>query len=129
MAETPTAIPNFVDDAMLLPAIAQDANSGEVLMLAYMNQAAFAETVKSGVAVYFSRSRNRLWRKGESSGHTQKVKQVLVDCDADTILLKVEQTGVACHEGYVTCFFREVTEGDVKVVAERVRDPKDIYRK
>ena len=123
------AIPNFADETMLLPAIAQDAKSGKVLMLAYMNAEAFSETMKSGVAVYYSRSRQRLWCKGESSGHTQKVKQVLVDCDADTILLMVEQTGVACHEGYDTCFFREVDGEEVKVVAERLLDPKDIYKK
>lgn len=129
MSPPTNAIPNFADETMLLPAIAQDAKSGKVLMLAYMNAEAFSETMKSGVAVYYSRSRQRLWRKGESSGHTQKVKQVLVDCDADTILLMVEQTGVACHEGYDTCFFREVDGEEVKVVAERLLDPKDIYKK
>ncbi len=127
---TPNAIPNFVDETTLLPAIAQDATSGRVLMLAYMNAEAFAETQKSGEAVYFSRSRQRLWRKGESSGHTQKVKQVLIDCDADTILLQVEQKGVACHEGYDTCFFREIGEqNEVRIVAERKVDPKDVYKK
>ena len=120
-------IPNFINETTLLPAIAQDAVTGDVLMLAYMNSESFAETLKLGEAVYFSRSRNRLWKKGESSGHTQKVKQILVDCDADTILLKVEQTGLACHEGYATCFFREVADGQVNVVGERMRDPKDIY--
>lgn len=130
MAEAITKTPNFIDEATLLPAIAQDAATGDVLMLAYMNAESFAETVRSGEAVYFSRSRNRLWRKGESSGHTQKVKQILIDCDADTILLKVEQQGLACHEGYATCFFREVKAGgDVAVVEERIRDPKDIYGK
>jgi len=123
------AIPNFANETTLLPAIAQDAKSGQVLMLAYMNAESFSETVKCGVAVYFSRSRQKLWRKGESSGHTQKVKQILVDCDADTILLKVEQAGVACHEGYDTCFFREVDGDEVKIVANRVLDPKEIYKK
>lgn len=129
MSPPTSAIPNFADDKTLLPAIAQDAKTGQVLMLAYMNAESFAETMKSGVAVYFSRSRQKLWRKGESSGHTQKVKQILVDCDADTILLKVEQAGVACHEGFDTCFFREVDGEEVKVVAERVLDPKEIYKK
>ena len=122
-----TPIPNFKDEASLLPVIAQDAASGDVLMLAYMNRAAFLETLRSGEAVYFSRSRNRLWHKGETSGHVQKVRQVLVDCDADTILLKVDQVGVACHEGYASCFFREYHDGELSIVRERLRDPNEIY--
>ena len=112
----------------LLPAVAQDAATGEVLMLAWMNAEAYAETLSSGRAVYFSRSRGRLWRKGEESGNVQLVRGVFIDCDADTILLKVEQIGgAACHEGYKSCFFREVTQGGVKVVGERVFDPKKVY--
>ena len=99
-------------------------------MLAYMNREAFEETVRTGRAVYFSRSRNRLWRKGEESGHIQSVKQILIDCDADTILLKVQQQGVACHEGYNSCFFREWSaDGKAVVVAERVVDPTSVYKK
>lgn len=114
----------------LVPAIAQDAATGAVLMLAYMNEEAFAETVRTGQAVYYSRSRGKLWRKGEESGHVQNVKGILIDCDADTVLLKVEQVGgAACHEGYASCFFREVGENDVKIVGERVVDPKTIYKK
>ena len=98
----------------LVPAVAQDADTGEVLMLAWMNREAFEETVRTGRAVYFSRSRNRLWRKGEESGHVQEVRGVYVDCDADTVLLKVKQVGgAACHEGYKSCFFRELAGGDV----------------
>ena len=112
----------------LIPAVAQDAETGEVLMLAWMNREAFEETVRTGRAVYFSRSRNRLWRKGEESGHVQEVRGVYLDCDADTVLLKVKQVGgAACHEGYKSCFFRELAGGEVKTVGERVFDPKQVY--
>jgi phosphoribosyl-AMP cyclohydrolase len=97
-------------------------------MMAYMNLESFSETLATGRAVYFSRSRNKLWRKGEESGHVQKVHAVLLDCDADTILLKVEQIGgAACHEGYKSCFFRQLTPEGLKVVATRVFDPKQVY--
>ena len=118
-------IPDFSQG--LLPAIAQDAESGDVLMLAWMNQEAFAETSQTGRAVYYSRSRKKLWRKGEESGHVQHVKGLYVDCDADTILLQVEQVGAACHEGYQTCFFRQVTPERVEIVAERLVDPAEVY--
>ena len=121
---------DFQKSGGLVPAIAQDADTGEVLMLAWMNQEAFEETVRTNRAVYFSRSRNRLWRKGEESGHVQEVTGVYVDCDADTILLKVKQIGgAACHEGYKSCFFREMTDGTLAVVGERVFDPKTVYKK
>jgi phosphoribosyl-AMP cyclohydrolase len=97
-------------------------------MLAWMNAEAFAQTLRTGQAVYYSRSRARLWRKGEESGHVQTVRSVYVDCDADAILLRVEQAGAACHEGYRSCFFREVTPGGLQVVAERLVDPADVYR-
>src|SRR5687767_7484354 len=115
----------------LVPAVAQDADTGEVLMLAWMNREAFEETVRTRRAVYFSRSRNKLWRKGEESGNVQEVKEVLVDCDADAVLLKVDQLGgAACHEGYKSCFFRRLEEdGEPTVVAERVFDPKQVYKK
>ncbi len=123
------AIPDFDRGQGLLPAIAQDASSGRVLMLAWMNAEAWNETLTSGFAVYFSRSRGKLWRKGEESGHRQRVIEIRVDCDADTILLLVEQTGAACHEGYASCFFRRVdAEGNAAVVDERLKDPKEIYR-
>ena len=120
-------LPDFSKGGGLLPAVAQDAATGEVLMLAYMNEASFAETVATGRAVYFSRSKNRLWRKGEESGHVQRVLAILVDCDADTILLKVEQQGPACHEGFRSCFFRELTADGPKVVLERLVDPTTVY--
>ncbi|MDX1929360.1 MAG: phosphoribosyl-AMP cyclohydrolase [Pirellulaceae bacterium] len=124
------AWPNFDVPGGLLPAIAQDAATGAVLMLAWMNEEAFRETLTSGRAVYFSRSRNRLWRKGEESGHVQTVHAVLIDCDADTILLKVSQEGAACHEGYPTCFFRKLSEnGQVELVEERLKQPAEIYTK
>ena len=123
-------IPDFTKNNGLLPAVAQDAATGEVLMVAWMNAESFAETQRTGRAVYFSRSRNQLWRKGDDSGHTQQVKGIFVDCDADTILLKVEQAGAACHEGYRSCFFREVSStGDVQVIAERLVDPTTVYKK
>lgn len=119
---------DFDKSGGLVPAIAQDAATGQVLMLAWMNREAFDETVRTGRAVYFSRSRNKLWRKGEESGNVQEVKGVFVDCDADTILLKVNQIGgAACHEGYASCFFRELTDGELKTVGERVFDPKAVY--
>jgi phosphoribosyl-AMP cyclohydrolase len=114
----------------LVPAIAQDADSGVVLMMAWMNREAYEETLRTRRAVYFSRSRNRLWRKGEESGHYQEVREVLVDCDADTILLRVHQIGgAACHEGYQSCFFRRVEGDDWEIVAEKVFDPKKVYQK
>lgn len=121
-------LPDFSRNEGLLPAIAQDAATGQVLMLAYMNAESFAETVRTGRAVYYSRSRRKLWRKGEESGHVQTVRRILVDCDADTILLQVEQVGAACHEGYTTCFFRELNSNGPVVVAERLATPEQIYR-
>ena len=121
---------NFEKTGGLIPAVAQDADTGEVLMLAWMNREAFEETVRTRRAVYFSRSRNKLWRKGEESGHVQEVSGIYVDCDADTVLLKVRQLGgAACHEGYKSCFFRELSGGELNVIAERVFDPKQVYGK
>ena len=121
---------DFDKSGGLIPAIAQDADSGSVLMLAWMNREAYEETLRTRRAVYFSRSRNRLWRKGEESGHFQEVRELLVDCDADTILLKVRQLGgAACHEGYASCFFRRVEGEEWKVIAERLFDPKQVYKK
>ena len=112
----------------LIPAIVQDETTGEVLMLAYMNEEALAKTLASGSAWFFSRSRGKLWMKGESSGHTQRVSAVLYDCDADTILVKVAQTGAACHEGYRSCFFRKLkADGSSEVIAPRLFDPEKVY--
>jgi phosphoribosyl-AMP cyclohydrolase len=130
LSATSSLQPDFSKGEGLLPAIAQDADSGEVLMLAYMNAESYAETLSTGRAVYFSRSRNRLWRKGEESGNVQQVHSIYLDCDADTILLKVHQIGgAACHEGYKSCFFRQVSPGEMQVVGERVFDPAAVYKK
>ncbi len=120
--------PDF-SNGKLVAAIAQDAESGEVLMLAWMNEDAYRETLATSQATYYSRSRGRLWRKGEESGHVQRVREVRFDCDGDAILLLVDQTGPACHEGYRSCFFRRVDSQGVTVIAERMRDPSEIYRK
>jgi phosphoribosyl-AMP cyclohydrolase len=121
---------NFDKAGGLVSAIAQDAATGEVLMIAWMNREAFEETVRTRRAVYFSRSRNKLWRKGEESGNVQEVKEIYIDCDADAVLLKVNQIGgAACHEGYKSCFFRRVDGEQLTVVGQRVFDPKDVYKK
>lgn len=121
---------DFEKTAGLVPAIAQDHQTGEVLMMAWMNREAFEETVRTRRAVYFSRSRNKLWRKGEESGNVQEVKEICIDCDNDTILLKVHQIGgAACHEGYKSCFFRRLDGEELTVVGERVFDPKQVYKK
>jgi phosphoribosyl-AMP cyclohydrolase len=113
----------------LLPAIAQDASSHQVLMFAWMSRESYLETVDSGFATYFSRSRKRLWRKGEESGHRQKVVEMRIDCDADCILMLVEQSGAACHEGFKSCFFRKRTEGEFEVDQERLVEPSSVYQK
>ena len=110
----------------LLPVIVQEDETGEVLMLAYMNREAWLKTLETGKATYWSRSRNELWIKGETSGHIQIVKGILVDCDSDTILLKVHQIGgAACHTGYRTCFYRRLTPDGAKIVSERIYQPEE----
>jgi len=115
----------------LIPAIAQDWQTGEVLMLAYINQEAWQKTLDTGIATYWTRSRKKLWIKGETSGNVQRVKEILVDCDLDTVIFKIEQVGgAACHEGYRSCFFRRLeADGTLTVQGERVFDPKDVYQK
>src|SRR6187551_3691377 len=125
MSDDSQNIPAFAGPDSLVTAVAQDATTGQVLMVAHMNREAWDETLASGKAVYFSRTRRRLWRKGEESGNIQHVREIFVDCDGDTVLLKVEQVGgAACHEGYPSCFFRQLAGGELKVVGERVFDPK-----
>ena len=122
--------PNFSKGDGLVPAIAQDYKTGRVLMMAYMNEESYNETLTLGYAVYYSRSRQKLWRKGEESGNVQKVHEILIDCDCDTLLLKVDQVGgSACHEGYPSCFFRKLEGSDYVVCDERVFDPQKVYRK
>ncbi len=119
---------DFTKAGGLVSAIAQDAATGQVLMVAWMNPEAFEETVRTRRAVYFSRSRNRLWRKGEESGNVQEVQSIHVDCDGDAVLLKVTQVGgAACHEGYPSCFFRELVGGELRVAGGRVFDPAAVY--
>ncbi|MBW2265483.1 MAG: phosphoribosyl-AMP cyclohydrolase [Deltaproteobacteria bacterium] len=113
----------------LIPAIVQDSKTGEVLMLAYMNEQAWQETLTTGEATYWSRSRQELWVKGKTSGNVQLVKEILIDCDDDTVLLRVEQVGgAACHTGYRSCFFKKVEDGSIRVVGEKVFDPKEVYK-
>ena len=115
----------------LIPAIAQDWKTGEVLMLAYINEEAWKKTLETGTATYWTRSRKKLWVKGESSGNIQKVKEILVDCDLDSVIFKIEQVGgSACHEGYPSCFFRRVeADGSLTIIEERVFDPNEVYGK
>jgi len=112
----------------LVPAIAQDAESGRILMFAWMNRESLSLTVEKGEAVYYSRSRQKLWHKGEESGHTQKVKSLCLDCDGDVITIKIEQTGgIACHTGRESCFYREYQNGEWVTIDKVIKDPKDIY--
>ena len=111
-----------------MPAIVQDWKTGEVLMVAYMNAESWAKTQETGKACFWSRSRKKLWLKGETSGHVQIVKEIYLDCDNDALLLKVEQVGgAACHTGYRSCFYRQIVNGRTEVIGERIFDPKEVY--
>jgi len=124
-------VPKF-DENGLIPAIAQDAQSGQILMVAYMNREALEATIRSGYATYFSRSRGKLWKKGEESGHLQRVEQILVDCDQDCLVLKVKVDAGQCHVGYQSCFYRALgknTDKKLEFVAEKVYDPRKTYKK
>jgi phosphoribosyl-AMP cyclohydrolase len=119
------------DSNGLFPAIMQDVETKEVLMLAYMNKTSFDETVKTGKAHFWSRSRQKYWMKGESSGHIQTVKKMFFDCDLDAVVMLIEQVGGACHMGYKSCFYRELDTDkmELKTIGEKVFDEKDIYKK
>ena len=124
-------IPKF-DDNGLIPAIAQDAKTGQILMAAYMNREALDLTIQTGYATYFSRARRKLWKKGEESGHLQKVEQILVDCDQDCLILKVTVDTGQCHTGYQSCFYRALKKGsskELELIAEKVYDPQKTYKK
>ncbi|MHC4488385.1 MAG: phosphoribosyl-AMP cyclohydrolase [Planctomycetota bacterium] len=124
-------IPKF-DDNGLITAIAQDAETGQILMVAYMNRQALDLTIQTGYATYFSRARQKLWKKGQESGHLQKVEQILVDCDQDCLVLKVTVDAGQCHVGYQSCFYRALNKSSDKKLefkAERVYNPKEIYKK
>lgn len=117
------------DSNGLIPAIAQDHQSGEILMVAWMNREALALTVKEQRAIYWSRSRQKLWRKGEESGHIQSIREIRLDCDEDVLTLKVEQLGgIACHTGRRSCFYRRLENGVWQTVEKVIKDPKDIYK-
>ena len=114
----------------LVPAIVQDYQTGEILMLAYMNPDAFNATLSTGKATYYSRSRQTLWVKGETSGNMQLIKEIRIDCDDDTVLLKVEQLGgAACHTGYRSCFYKKVEDGSIRIMGEPIFDPSEVYDK
>ena len=124
-------IPKF-DDNGLIPAIAQDAKTGQILMAAFMNREALDLTIQTGYATYFSRARRKLWKKGEESGHLQKVEQILVDCDQDCLILKVTVDTGQCHAGYQSCFYRALkkcSSKELEFIAEKVYDPKKTYKK
>ena len=127
-----------INGVKVITAVAQDAETNEILMLANMNREALIKTIETGKAHYWSTSRNQIWLKGESSGHFQEVHEILVDCDMDAIILKISQTGAACHEGYKSCFFRklntenrinidDMSEDDVEIILERLVNPEDVY--
>lgn len=120
---------DFQKSGGLVPAIIQDERTGEVLMLGFMNPASLAETQQTGEVVFFSRSRNKLWKKGESSGHVLKVRELRVDCDADAVLVRVEPVGPGvCHEGYRSCFYRSLApDGNARIIAERTFAPEKVY--
>ncbi|OGP53919.1 MAG: phosphoribosyl-AMP cyclohydrolase [Deltaproteobacteria bacterium RBG_13_52_11] len=121
--------PNFDRLGGLIPVVVQDYTSGEILMLAFMNRQAWGETLRTRLATYWSRSRNELWVKGEQSGNLQEVKEIYVDCNEDTVLLKVtQQGGGACHTGHRSCFYRRLEGGELKEIDERVFDPEEVYR-
>ena len=113
----------------LVPVITQDYKTGKVLMLAFMNKEAFEKTLETGKATYYSRSRKKVWTKGETSGNFQLIKDILIDCDNDSLLLKVKQLGGACHKGYDSCFFRKLEKGKLKIIGKKVFDPRDVYKK
>jgi len=118
------------DDAGLIPAVCVDASTKQVLMVAYMNAPSIMDTIRTGKTHFYSRSRKKYWMKGESSGHTQDVKAIYTDCDADTLLIEVAQNGAACHEGYYSCFYRRLNDqGGWDVVGEKVFDPDEVYGK
>ena len=122
--------PDFNKGKGLLPAIVQDYETGDVLMLAYMNRESWLKTLETGRATLLRRSRNAFWIKGETSGHVQLVREVMIDCDEDTILLKVEQSGgAACHTGYRSCFYRRLVDGKVDVMGQKIFNPEDVYKK
>ncbi|MBW2652448.1 MAG: phosphoribosyl-AMP cyclohydrolase [Deltaproteobacteria bacterium] len=117
------------DDKGLIPAVIQDYQNGEILMLAYMNRESLQKTLSSGKTHFWSRSRQKFWLKGESSGHVQEIKEVFIDCDMDTLVFKVDQKVAACHMGYRSCFYRKIEGEELTVVGEKVFEEGDVYQK
>ena len=114
----------------LLPAVVQDFESGDILMVAFMNKEAWDATLSTGMATYFSRSRQELWVKGKTSGNVQNIREIWIDCDNDTVLLKVDQVGgAACHKGFKSCFYRKIEEGRARIIGKPVFDPEEVYNK
>ena len=130
MSKIPDILPDFnKSEDGLIPTVAQDFTSGKILMLAYVNKEAWQQTLESGRACYWSRSRSRLWKKGEESGNFQKIKKILVDCDGDSIIFQIEQKGgIACHTGRESCFYNEFKNGSFLVNSSPIKDPKEIYK-
>ena len=128
-----STITNYLDAVAwnsdgLVPAIAQDVNTGKILMMAWMNRTSLALRIEENIAIYWSRSRQKIWRKGETSGHTQVIRSIKLDCDADALVLEVEQHGgIACHTGRQSCFYREYRNGEWQITEDILRDPKEIY--
>jgi len=120
---------NFEKLNGIIPVITQDYKTNEVLMLGFINKEAYEKTLKTKKVTYWSRSRKKLWTKGETSGNFQLVKEILIDCDNDTLLIKVEQKGAACHEGYRSCFFRRIEKDNTKIISKRIFNPKGVYKK
>lgn len=121
--------PDFAKGDGLVPSIVQDAETKEVLMMAYMNSESWKATLQTGKATYWSRSRQKLWLKGEESGHFQLIKDIFIDCDNDTILLQVKQLGeAACHTGYKSCFYRKLSGEDFVIIGEKIFNPKEVYK-
>jgi len=114
-------------EGKLVPVIAQDYQSKEVLMLAFASRQAIKKTLETGYAHYFSRSRGKIWKKGETSGHFQEIKELITDCDNDSILIKIHQIGAACHKGYYSCFYKELKDGELSIVKTKIFNPKEIY--
>ena len=112
----------------LVPIIAQDYQSNEILMMAYANEEAVRTSLETGIACYYSRSRQKLWKKGEESGHVQEIQNILVDCYADTLLFKVKQKVAACHTGYYSCFYREYDAGEFKIIGKKTFNPEEVYK-
>ena len=114
-------------EGKLIPVIVQDYQSNEVLMLAFANKLAIEKTIETGYAHYFSRSRSKIWKKGEISGHFQEIREIITDCDNDSLLIKIHQIGAACHKGYYSCFYKAFKDGELVIIKEKIFNPKEIY--